>query len=117
MSLPRWLTLIAVLVGVGCLQVAMRNAVILRGYAVGERLQRLHRQEGDLSWLKTKVVGLSSPASLAYVAREHHPNFVPWSPLPSSSLRLVATVGSPPTAAERVGTVLAEATDHDASDE
>ncbi|MDP3722242.1 MAG: hypothetical protein Q8R91_01930 [Candidatus Omnitrophota bacterium] len=112
MSLPRWLTLIAVLVGVGCLQVAVRNAVILRGYAVGERLQRLHRQEGDLSWLTTKVAGLSSPASLARVAREHHPNLVAWRTLPEPS---AASVVSPASLGRR--DQLARAGDHDASDE
>ncbi len=68
MRLSRWVTLIAILVGLGCLQVSQRNAIFLKGYALGERTGHLHTQETDLSWLHASVVGLESPTHLARVA-------------------------------------------------
>ena len=85
MRFSYWMMLIAVVVGVGWLQVSQRNALFLKGYAVGERLQRVHVQETDLSWLHAKVVGLTSPTRLAEVAQHRQLNFVAWSrlaPLP-----------------------------------
>ncbi len=68
MRLSRWITLIAILVGLGCLQVSQRNAIFLKGYALGERTDRMHIQETDLSWLYASVVRLESPTHLARVA-------------------------------------------------
>ena len=68
MRLSRWVTLIAILVGLGCLQVSQRNAIFLKGYALGERTDHMHTQETDLSWLHASVVGLKSPTHLARVA-------------------------------------------------
>ncbi len=71
--------LIAVLVGLGCLKVSQRNAIFLQAYAIGDRLSRIHTQETDVSWLNTRVVGLSSPTHLADVAQERRLNLVAWS--------------------------------------
>ncbi len=68
MRLSQWVTLIAILVGLGCLQVSSRNAIFLKGYALGERIDQMHTQETDLSWLHASVVGLESPTHLARVA-------------------------------------------------
>ncbi len=70
MRLSRWVTLIAILVGLGCLQVSQRNAIFLKGYALGERIDHMHTQETDLSWLHASVVGLESPTHLARVAED-----------------------------------------------
>jgi len=82
MRLPRWLMLIGVLVGLGCLQVAQRNAVTLQGYAVGERLRRVHAEETAVSWLQTEVRTLASPSRLAQVSDDRQLKLVAWSPLP-----------------------------------
>ena len=70
MRLTRWVLLIGMVVGLGCLQVAQRNAVFMKGYAVGERTHRLHTQQTDVSWLQVQVAGLSSPVHLSQVAKE-----------------------------------------------
>ncbi len=75
MRLSRWGALIAVLVGIGCLQVSQRNAIFLKGYALGARVDRLHAQETDVSWLRASVVGLESPTHLARVAEERESPF------------------------------------------
>ena len=85
MSISRWFALTAVVVGLGCLQVAQRNAILLKGYAIGTRMSDLHAQETDLSWLSADVVGLSSPAHLARVAQERRLTFVAWSRLAHDS--------------------------------
>lgn len=84
MALSRWLALVGLLVGLGCLQVAQRNAVFLKGYAVGERQHRLHAAETDVSWATAQVVGLSSPTHLAHLAQERQLKLVAWSTLPAS---------------------------------
>ena len=81
MSTSRWFTLIAMVVGLGCLQVAQRNAILLKGYAVGARMENVHTQETDLSWVNAHVVGLSSPTHLAQVVQERRLTFVAWSRL------------------------------------
>ena len=81
MRLSRWLMLIAVVVGLGCLQVTQRNAMFLNGYAVGERLESLHTQETDVSWLRARVVGLRAPRRLAQIAQERQLKLVAWSAL------------------------------------
>ena len=85
MGVSRWFALIAIVVGLGCLQVAQRNAILLKGYAVGARIGDLHAQETDLSWLNAHVVGLNSPAHLARVAQERRLTFVAWSRLAHES--------------------------------
>lgn len=90
MRLSRWMTLIGAVVALGCLKVSQRNAIFLRGYAVGERLGRVHTQETDVSWLNAQVIGLASPGRLARVAQERRLKLVAWSTL--SPERTVAAV-------------------------
>ena len=71
--------LIGVIVGLGCLQVAQRNAIFLKGYAVGDRIDRVHTQETEVSWLGARVVGLGSPTRLSQLAQERHLKLVAWS--------------------------------------
>ena len=85
MNLRRWFLLVAVLVGVGCLQVAQRTAVLLNGYAVGARMERVHAQAADLAWLRNDVTSLTSPTRLARVARDRRLTFVAWSTLPATT--------------------------------
>ena len=87
MRLTHWLMLIGLLVGLGCLQVAQRNALLLQGYAIGERMGRVHTTETDVAWLNMRVVGLASPTRLSQVAQERRLNLVAWStlsPVPGS---------------------------------
>lgn len=85
MRLSRWLALIAVMVGLGLLRVSQRNAVVLKGYAVGERLHRVHAKETDVTWLAAAVDGLASPTHLAQVAEDRRLKLVARStwPVPS----------------------------------
>jgi hypothetical protein len=101
MSLSRWLTLIAVLVGLGVLQVAQRNALFLKGYALGDRSDRVHAQETEVSWLNTRVLGLASPTRLSHVAQERNLKLVAWSTLsPAGSMAgTIPSDGSPGTVA------------------
>ena len=85
MRLSYWLGLVALVTGIGCLQVSQRTAIVLSGYAVGERMQRVHAQETDVSWLNANVVGLASPARLAHAAQERHLKLVAWSTVPRSA--------------------------------
>ncbi len=81
MRLGRWLALVGLMVGMGALRVAQRNAVFLKGYAVGERVRRVHAQETEVAWLNAEVEALQSPMHLARVAQERHLKLVAWSPL------------------------------------
>ena len=81
MRLSRWFLVMACVVGLGCLQVAQRTAIVIKGYALGERMHRVHTQETDASLETMEVVGLSSPAHLSQVARERRMNLVAWRPL------------------------------------
>ena len=83
MRLTHWMMLIGFVVGLGCLQVTQRNAIVLTGYSVGERLTRVHRQEADVSWLNMQVVGLTSPTHLAQIAKERRLNLVARVTLPA----------------------------------
>jgi len=85
MTIPRWLTLIAVMIGLGGVQVAQHNALWLQGYAIGKQTQRLHAMEGDITWLQAQVTGLASPARLADVAQERRLALVAWVPLMSGA--------------------------------
>lgn len=76
------MALIGVMVGLGALQVTQRNAIVLRGYAVGERLDRIHGLEADVLWLKAHVVKLVSPARLSSVEEERRLKLVARSALP-----------------------------------
>ncbi len=87
MRLSHWIALIAVMVGIGFLRVSQRNALILKGYAVGERLQRVHAKETDVTWLTVQVDGLASPTHLAQVAEERRLKLVARSTLPAFSAR------------------------------
>ena len=82
MRLSRWLLVIGIMIGVGCLRVAQRNAVLVKSYAVGERMHRLHEHGNDVAWLQTQVTELSSPTHLARTAEERRLQLVAWSRLP-----------------------------------
>ena len=95
MKLAHWFLLIGLLMVVGLLQVTQRNAVLLEGYAVGDRVRQLHAQETQLSWLRAQVVGLRSPTHLAEVAQERKLKLVAWSTFsPAPTLAAVPRVGS-----------------------
>jgi len=70
MRLAQWMSLIGIVTGLGCLQVAQRNALFLKGYAVGEYRQRVHAKETDVSWQNARVVEMTSPVRLADIAEE-----------------------------------------------
>jgi len=74
--------LLGCVVGLGCLQVAQRTAIVMKGYALGERVHRVHTQQIDLSLERMEVVRLSSPVHLSQTAREKRMNLVAWSALP-----------------------------------
>ena len=92
MRLSLWFVLVTSVVALGCLQVAQRNAVFMGGYAVGERLGRVHTEEVDVSWLTARVIALASPRRLADVAEERKMKLVAWSMLPEVSP--LAAIGS-----------------------
>ena len=85
MRLSRWMAVIGVMVMIGCLQVAQRNALLLKGYAVGERMHQVHTQESDVAWLSAEVTGLASPSHLASVAAERRLKLVAWLRFPPAS--------------------------------
>ncbi|MBI3321608.1 MAG: hypothetical protein HYZ91_05010 [Candidatus Omnitrophica bacterium] len=91
MRLSQWMCLLALVVGLGCLQVGQRNALFLKGYAVGERVRHLHEQETEFSWLRARVAGLVSPVHLAQAARDRRLKLVAWSTFASAPLRAVAS--------------------------
>ena len=109
MALSRWLLLVGIMVGVGCLQVAQRNAIVLKGYEIGQRIQQVHAHETQLEWLSTRVTGLASPTQLSKVAQDRRLALVAWATLSgatpqrladagASSLRAEAHVGGRPSA-------------------
>lgn len=81
MRLSRYFLLIGVVVALGCLQVAQRNAMLLSGYGMGDRLSRIHAKTNDVAWLEAQVVGLASPTRLADVAQDRGLKLVAWSTL------------------------------------
>ena len=102
MPLSRWMLLIAVLVGLGCLEVAQRNAVVLKGYAVGAQTERVHTQRTEVAWLNMKVTGLSSPTRLAQIAQDRRLKLVAWSMLsPVPPLASVVPLGIPRSGEDR----------------
>ena len=87
MRLSRWLLLIGIVVGLGCLQVVQRNALLLQGYAIGERAHRVHEEETAVAWLNAEVDGLASPGRLAQTSRDQRLALVAWAPLsPTQSI-------------------------------
>jgi hypothetical protein len=74
--------LIGVMVGIGCFQVAQRNAILVKSYAVSERTHRLQAKRNEVAWLQAQVEGISSPTHLAQVAEERRLKLVAWSRLP-----------------------------------
>ena len=86
MRLSRWMLLIGGMVALGCLFVAQRTATFLKGYAVGERMHRVHAQENETSWLQAHVVELASPTHLAEVVEERDLKLVGWVRLPPTPL-------------------------------
>lgn len=107
MRLSRWFLLIAAVVGLGCLFVAQRTATVLKGYAVGERMHRVHARENETAWLKAHVVELASPTHLAEVAEEQDLKLVGWLRLPPATLLVGAA--SPDLAAVPPGMVTGQA--------
>ena len=65
MTLKRWLFLIMGLALLGCLQVAQRTALFLKGYELGAKDHQVHLQETEVSWLRNEVIALVSPVRLA----------------------------------------------------
>lgn len=107
MRLSRWMLLIGGIVALGCLFVAQRTATFLKGYAVGERMHRVHAQENETAWLKAHVVELASPTHLAEVAEEQDLKLVGWLRLPPAPL--LVGVASPDLAAVPPGLVTGQA--------
>ena len=90
MKLNRWLAAIGVVMAVGILQVAQKNTVYLKGYALGDRVEKAHKEETEISWLETRVLRLTSPEHLSDAVQERHLNLVAWSLLaPDQGQRLV----------------------------
>lgn len=76
MSLSRWMVLIGLVVGLGCLRVTQHHAVVFKGYAVGDRVSRLHDQHNEVAWLSAQIAGLASPAHLGEVAQQRRVKFI-----------------------------------------
>lgn len=89
MTLKGWFLLIGLCVVCGMLQVAWRNAVIMKAYDLGDRVSRLERAQTDVALLTTEVAALESPVRLAQVAEERKLELVAWSPLAAANNRLV----------------------------
>jgi hypothetical protein len=80
--MSRWLLLIGVLVGIGCLKVSQQNAIVFKGYAVAERVVSLQAQQTDIVWLSAQVGRLSCPTRLDQVATDRQLRLVAWSTWP-----------------------------------
>ena len=85
MSLRRWLIVVMSVVVVGGLQVAQHNAIFLQGYAVGESMGRIRKEETEVARLHAQVIGLVSPTHLSDVAQERRLTLVAWSSLPEAA--------------------------------
>ena len=105
MRLSRWFTLIGGVVMLGLLQVAQRNAIVLQGYGVGERIVRAHRQETEVGWLQTHVAGLSSPQALAGVAESRRLKLVARSTLQAAVPRPAPALTPPAPAGQAAAAV------------
>lgn len=78
MPLARGLVMVAVLVALGCLQVAQRNALLVKGYRVGSLTAQVHAQETQLALRRAEVAGMASPQALARAAAQRHLKLVAW---------------------------------------
>lgn len=76
MSIKKWAIAIGCVVGLGCLQVAQRNALLLQGYALGHRVEQMHEDQVVLHWLQADVTRLGSPSALADAAQMRKWKFV-----------------------------------------
>ena len=81
MNQTRWLVVIAAVGLLGCLQVAMRNGVILKSYALGERVEHARSQDTVVSHLGVQISELISPVHLSQIAKERRLKLVAWSKL------------------------------------
>lgn len=81
MPFHRWLALIGVMVVVGAAQVAQQTAIRLKAYELGHQDAAFHQVESETLWLKTRVVGLRSPARLAKAMTNERLKLVAWSAL------------------------------------
>ena len=70
MLLKRWLVLIGILVVWGGLQITWRNAIVMKGYDVGQRLADVNRTQTKVRWETTQVIELTSPVHLAKVSTQ-----------------------------------------------
>ena len=82
MSLRRWLMLVGTLVLWGTLQVTWRNALVMKSYAVGERLEHEQATQTRVRQLTAKVESLESPTHLAAISSQRKLGLVAWSILP-----------------------------------
>jgi len=73
--------LLGTVVGLGCLQVAQRTTIVMKGYALGERAHRVHTQQTQMLLKTVEVAALSSPLHLSNVVRERRMNLVAWAAL------------------------------------
>ena len=103
MALSRWMSLIGIVVALGCLKVTQQNAVYVKGYAVGERLANIHQQETDVAWLNARVTGLESPGHLARTAQDRQLKLVAWSTLSPERVMAAAKVAESEAMAEGPG--------------
>jgi hypothetical protein len=110
MRLTQWLLLIGIVTGLGCLQVAQRNALFLKGYAVGERVQRVHAKETDVSWLSARVVEMTSPVRLADIAQERRLKLVARAMMPAGQGGPTAAAEGQPVIGQRTILVAADDT-------
>ena len=92
MRCSRWLSLIGVVVVLGCLQVAQRTAVVMKGYGLGQRLRDVHARETDVSMLSLQITELSSPGRLAKVAKDRQLKLVAWSTIASNKPKTLAAL-------------------------
>jgi hypothetical protein len=90
MRLSRWMGLIGIVILFGCLKVGERNALYFKGYAVGDRLQRIHAQETGVAWLNAEVTEMVSPVRLAQTAQDRKLKLIAWSTLSPDRAALVA---------------------------
>ena len=90
MSCARRLAIIGIVTGVGMAQVATRNALWLKSYALGERVEQTHQAETDVAWLQARVLHLTSPDHLSDTAQTRHLNLVAWSTLSPEQVHVLA---------------------------
>ena len=95
MPLRRWFLLIGAVVVLGCLQVAQRTGVVMKGYAVGERMRTLRARETDIAWANLQITELSSPNRLAKVAKDRDLQLVAWSTIAEAKPTTLASAVGP----------------------